>query len=790
MNVLRLLRARDANLSALRRAGRAAIVAPGLFALSDKVIGSPTVATFAAFGTFATLLFVDFGGSMRERLRAQVGLVLAGALLVCLGTLVSQVVWLAVLATFVAGLAVLFAGVVSSALAGATTALLVGFVLPVTQPGPLGSIPDELGGWFLAGATSVIAIAVLWPAPTREPLRLSAATACERLARRLRVDVDYVRAGFDPDRRPALDEAADEAQRAVATLRGSFFRTPYRPTGLSTATRTLLRLVEEVMWLDSVLVRMPLETPRAPTDPAVCELKLAAATVLERGAALLESGTGDPRELDPDLRRLARAREEMEQAVTSSLPIGSALVPTAPRENEAGEIGAAGKLGAAGELVTSLGPSFRAQQLSFAASAIAANVTLIVAANRRTWWQHLLGRRPDGVESPLSSARVRAGSHVERHSVWLHNSVRGAIALTLAVLVADVTGVQHSFWVVFGTLSVLRSNALNTGQNALRGLLGTVIGFVVGGVIIVAVGTNTAVFWVLLPPAIAFAGLAPAAISFAAGQAGFTAALLILYNIVAPAGWTIGLVRIEDVAIGCAVSLVAGALFWPRGAGSALGQALAEAFSDNARFLRDAVHYGLTRCDAQVPTAPVPEDASRRAAAASRRLDDAFRGYLAERGTKSIPLADLTALITGVSVLHFGATAILDIWQRNDASPAGDRGAARAQILDSATVLVNWYEQAARALAGSGTVPDELAHDGATDGRLVEAVRRDLTGEDGRATATAVRMIWTADHIDSARRLQAGILAPARAVATAQRTPRSWLAMRRTRPTMVLEEAA
>ena len=140
------------------------------------------------------------------------------------------------------------------------------------------------------------------------------------------------------------------------------------------------------------------------------------------------------------------------------------------------------------------------------------------------------------------------------------------------MLVANLTGVQHAFWVVLGTLSVLRSNALSTGQNALRGLLGTVAGFVVGALLVALVGTNTTVLWLLLPLAVLFAGLAPAAISFAAGQAAFTLTLLILFNILAPEGWEIGLVRIEDVAIGGAVSLAVGLLFWPRGAGAALGQ--------------------------------------------------------------------------------------------------------------------------------------------------------------------------------------------------------------------------
>jgi hypothetical protein len=64
-----------------------------------------------------------------------------------------------------------------------------------------------------------------------------------------------------------------------------------------------------------------------------------------------------------------------------------------------------------------------------------------------------------------------------------------------------------------------------------------------------------------------------------------------------------------------------------------------------------------------------------------------------------------------------------------------------------------------------GELPQPLAHDTAADGRLVVAVRRDLLGDDGRASATAVRMIWTDDHLDVVRRLQAAIISPARATA-------------------------
>jgi hypothetical protein len=144
VNVVQWLRTRDAGLSALRRACRAAIVMPAVFAIAELRIGNPTVAIFAAFGAVAMLLFVDFGGSMRERLVAQASLMLTGVIMICIGTLASQVGWLAVATTLVVAFAVLFAGIVSSVLASATTALLVSFILPVTLPGPVSSIPHRL----------------------------------------------------------------------------------------------------------------------------------------------------------------------------------------------------------------------------------------------------------------------------------------------------------------------------------------------------------------------------------------------------------------------------------------------------------------------------------------------------------------------------------------------------------------------------------------------------------------------------------------------------------------------
>jgi uncharacterized membrane protein YccC len=80
------------------------------------------------------------------------------------------------------------------------------------------------------------------------------------------------------------------------------------------------------------------------------------------------------------------------------------------------------------------------------------------------------------VPGTLSAARERITSYLEPHSVWLHNSLRGAAGLGLAVLAARLTEVQHSFWVVLGALSVLRSNALTGWRIGLARLEDVAIG--------------------------------------------------------------------------------------------------------------------------------------------------------------------------------------------------------------------------------------------------------------------------------------------------------------------------
>jgi uncharacterized membrane protein YccC len=768
------VRKHDANLVALRRAARTAIIMPGLFALSIEVIGDVQVATFAAFGSIALLMLVDFSGPMHGRLQAQAAISVTGAIFVCLGTLTSQTLWLSVVAMGVVAFIVIFAGVVSSVLASSTTSLILVFILSTAVPASPSVIPDRLAGWSMAAVVAFVAVWLLWPAKVPNNLRNAAANACRALAARLRADASFW-LGETSYSTEQYAEVVAVADAAVDGLHRNFLAAPWRPTGLSISSRAVVRLVDELLWMGAQLDGI---TPPKITSPVIrhtCQTHSSSAAVLQAGADLLDQPSSSSSDLDVALRTLDTALGALESEISLQVPIGAEHGEAQSATNDAGAESSDHRIE---EFVKSLDPSFRAQEIGFAAHSIGTNIDLAVAADRRSWLDAISGVQPGHSSSRLSSARERAAAHLDRHSVWLHNSVRGAVGLAVAVFVSEKTGLQHSFWVILGALSVLRSNALNTGQNALRAIVGTVIGFVAGAGLLVLVGTNTSLLWFLLPLALLVAGFAPTAISFAAGQAGFTLSLVILFNLLQPAGWRVGLYRVEDIAIGSAVSVGVGLLFWPRGAAAALSSTLRQAYVLSATYLEAAVNFSTEGNDGVDHPSLSPAKERTAAAAASRRLDDALRTYLAERNSKPFPLPEVTALLTGVANLRQTGDAVISLWESDDARPNGDQSSARDELSYEVTILRRWYERLGAALVGEATVPVAALKSETSDRHVIEAVRDDLRSADGPAAATAVRLIWTRDYLEATRRDQRTLVEPAQVVAANPATPQLHLRSR------------
>src|SRR5579884_3284652 len=173
------------------RAVRAVVVVCGLFALTDKVIGNLQVATFAAFGGFATLVLAAFGGTRREKLLAHIALALAGSALLTIGTIVSSSTALAALLTVPVTFAVFFAGIAGPNAASGVTAALLAYILPAASRGSLAMVPDRLAGWWLASVAGTAAVLLLSPRLDENALRAEAS----RLAAALADELDAALAG-------------------------------------------------------------------------------------------------------------------------------------------------------------------------------------------------------------------------------------------------------------------------------------------------------------------------------------------------------------------------------------------------------------------------------------------------------------------------------------------------------------------------------------------------------------------------------------------------------------------
>jgi hypothetical protein len=632
------------------RAVRATVVVPSLFALTDKVIGDPQMALFATFGGFATLVIAGFGGTRKDKLIAHTGLAITGSLALIIGTLVSGTTWLAVVVTVPVAFAIFFAGIAGPNAASGSTAAMFAYVLPVVSAGNASMIPSRLAGWWLASAAGTIAVLLLSPRPPGDRLRAAIADLAAELASRLDAAAD----GVITD--PESMHAAKEKLRTV------FLAAPYRPSGLATADQALSSLVQLLQWgASQVSDAFDGHVNMTTTRPADRALLRAAATLFTDTHDLL---TG--RAADPDIAGLEQARADS----------------AASLRDLSGRAGEPDARMAAAQAV-------HAQAIAVVARGAVADALIAsrhadpetIAAERRMWYgpRDALPRVAPGAPSGgagtvaagpvplipnvrgLLSGRTgtprqvglrRATLLVTRHatvrSVWFLNSLRGALALAAAVAVADVSGVQHAFWVVLGTLSVLRTSAASTGGTAWRALAGTVVGFVIGALLLIAIGTGQTALWVALPLAVLVAAYAPGTTPFVVGQAAFTVTIVVLFNLLAPAGWRVGLLRIEDVAIGCAVSLVVGVLFWPRGVASVVGDDLADTFRRGAEYLSQAVDWALSEL-------MLPPAAAAGAANASIRLDDAVRGFLTEQGSKKLSKEDLWTMVNASTRLRLTA---------------------------------------------------------------------------------------------------------------------------------------
>ncbi len=620
---------------AFRRAIRVTLGSCAAFFIGLYAVGDTQFAVMATFTVIALGGIADFSGSAWARSWANLVSVVTGLALVAVGTWVSQSLWGATIAMFLIVFIVAFSAVYSGYFATGTTAVILFYVVASGIPTSVHSIEPRLEGVLFGGGLVMSASLLVLPSRDGEDFRQLLASLLDTLRALLSSTP-----GQGTPREDALRASKEWFSEALSSAQSFLANSPNRPSGPTRPHIAQMYLMQASERLESIigqLARAGLDRSEDPLGPHELALLDRLGAVLEECAGCLR-GEAAPPEAHELHEALSAFRARADDELTTELALtGSDVVGFAERLERAFLVRELGKGVLLCLIHTRLAVRAKAGELGeFVGPAVVASPRGRQVSALGKWWR-------------------RARSNLRPNSVHFRNSLRLALGLAVARLIVGGLNLQHGFWVVFATLTVLRTTATVTEATSIQALVGTGFGFAASAALIVTVGTNSVVYPVLLPFLI-MGAIFLAAVNFVTAQALFTLVVVVLFNLIKPAGWSVGLVRVEDVAVGAVTGLVIGAVIWPRGAGGQLRKALADLIEASSSYAARTAERLLPRQDVADPADTSRGDDGRsQAFELGVHAEDVFAQFLSEaRRTDGSP-ADWSDLLVGGHRLWYGA---------------------------------------------------------------------------------------------------------------------------------------
>jgi uncharacterized membrane protein YccC len=144
--------------------------------------------------------------------------------------------------------------------------------------------------------------------------------------------------------------------------------------------------------------------------------------------------------------------------------------------------------------------------------------------------------------------------------IWLA-AVRLMVCTGVAALLSEVLPLQRSYWVILTVAIVLKPDLGSVFARAVQRGLGTVVGVVLGAVILAVVPYG----WLLLIPVAVLAALLPYGRSRNYGLMStfLTPLIVLLLDLPGHTGWRLAGTRLIDTLLGCAIVLLIGYAPWP-----------------------------------------------------------------------------------------------------------------------------------------------------------------------------------------------------------------------------------
>ncbi|MGW0965078.1 FUSC family protein [Streptomyces sp. NPDC002516] len=537
---------------AARQSARVTVASATGFYTALYVLDRPVVAVYALFAPIALGILSPIPGGGRDRARTILFALPVAVALTALGTALAVTTASAVAGMLVIGFAISFASAYGPAAAGAVPGLLLFYVLACFPPYAPDTLPQRLGGLLAGVALLVLCELLLLPAPSVPPYRARIASALDLAAASALAFAQGHR--HDPER-------AGRLRAEGLALRLSQAPPASRPTGAGRTDRGLAQAGAATRRVLDQLARMTERPDSATTaDPPSEALLRGVAAGCTATAGALRGGRAVP---GPE------ALEEMvaEFVAVRGQPSDAGLDTDAKASQRLLEC--------------------RSDLLVTAASALTAQAAVAVAIGGRRDAAGLPAEQfwYAGPSAPRLLA-LRLTGNLTLRSVLFQNAVRTALGLGAARLVAGALELSHGFWVLLAVLTLGRTTAGATWSTVRSAAIGTLVGALAAGVLILGAGGTVQVYAVVLVPAMFVAFSVGPIAGPAWAQGLFTLVVAAAFSQLAPADWRLAETRLLDVLAGCTIGLVCGVLAWPAGAHAELRRGVAEVLRSAAPLVR------------------------------------------------------------------------------------------------------------------------------------------------------------------------------------------------------------
>ncbi|MXM64969.1 FUSC family protein [Streptomyces sp. HUCO-GS316] len=204
-----------------------------------------------------------------------------------------------------------------------------------------------------------------------------------------------------------------------------------------------------------------------------------------------------------------------------------------------------------------------------------------------------------GRPAALGVRAARAARNVALSAASWRYGLRLALCIGLAQVLVSIIPVPRSYWVALTVTFVMKPDFGSVFSRALLRALGTVAGLVVAAAVLAEVPRG----WWDVPVMLLLAPLIPLLTPRGYGYqtAAITPVILLLSDVLNRQGTALLLPRLVDSLMGCTIALVAGYLLWPESWHTRVGDRLADAVADTARYVEAA--FGAPGAEPGAPAA-------------------------------------------------------------------------------------------------------------------------------------------------------------------------------------------